>query len=118
MFIPDVDNLKASFNDLYGDFGKLLNIQYSGIDDLFTDSKQIEDVDGTLSFIPALSDVKVKYFDTTYLMQGIAYFRPYIRALIIMLLVFYNMKHGLSFIGQDAGMIAGLAKSSAGGAND
>lgn len=53
----------------------------------------------------------IPILNSSYLLDGVAYFRPYIRAFIVFLLALYNVRMFLSFIGHDAGVLAGKAGS-------
>lgn len=53
----------------------------------------------------------IPILNSSYLLDGVAYFRPYIRAFIVFLLVLYNIRMFLSFIGHDAGVLAGKVGS-------
>lgn len=51
--------------------------------------------------ISGVGTLKLKFFDTSYLIQGIEYFRPLIRGFTVFLLLLYNYYQILTFIGQD-----------------
>ena len=57
--------------------------------------------------IPGVGDFNLKVFDTNFFVQGVTYFRPFIRGFIVLLIAFFNIKMLMSFIRQDAGVITG-----------
>ena len=77
-------------------------------DVLSEDGKPVTDIEGDYN-IPGVGNMKLKFFDTKYLVQGVEYFRPFIRGFIVLLMAFYNIKMLLSFIRQDAGVVTGKA---------
>lgn len=54
----------------------------------------------------------IPILNVSYLLDGVAYFRPYIRAFIVFLLVLFNVRMFLSLINQDAGFVAGKVAES------
>lgn len=64
------------------------------------EEQPIEDIDGEY-YISGVGTFNLKFFDTGFLKQGIEYFRPLIRGFVVFLLVLYNYRNVLSFIGQD-----------------
>lgn len=106
IFVPDTEELKATFEGLFEDTSELIGVQYEGLDDVFAGEKTLDDVTGNYN-IPGVGTFNVVFLDTKFLIDGIAHFRPYIRAFIIFLLVLFNVKQALSFIRQDAGILAG-----------
>lgn len=57
--------------------------------------------------IPGVGFTPLQVLDTKYLVQGIAYFRPFIRGFLVFLLAIFHITHILTFIRQDAGVAAG-----------
>lgn len=62
--------------------------------------KDIADISSNYD-IPGVGSFKFTFFDASYLKDGIEFFRPIIRGFITLLLLFYNYRQVLSFIGQD-----------------
>lgn len=60
--------------------------------------------------IPYVGDFRLKAFDSKYFIDGVTYFRPFIRGFLVLLMAFYNIKQILSFIRQDAGVAQGKAE--------
>lgn len=116
IFIPDTDELKNDVNGLLEQLNHTFNL---GIDsqnwlvDSFTE-EAIPNEEATYN-IPGLGEIKLTFFDASYLKRGIEYFRPIIRGFIVLLLVFFNYKQVLTLIGQDPGMYHSAKIKSEGG---
>lgn len=74
--------------------------------DLFTSEKPIEDIEESYS-INGLGTLNIKFLDTKYLVQGVAYFRPFIRGFLVLMMMLYHIRQLISFFGYDAGVVAG-----------
>lgn len=57
--------------------------------------------------IPNVGTFNFKFFDTKFFVDGVTYFRPFIRGFLVLMLALYNVKQLLSFIRQDAGIATG-----------
>lgn len=85
----------SSISDSFG-------ISFESINE-FTNSwteKPVENVNADYN-IYGVGTLNLKFFDATYLIQGVNRFRPVIRGFVVLLLLFYNYYQVLSFIGQD-----------------
>jgi len=51
--------------------------------------------------ISGVGTFNLTFLDSTFLKQGIEFFRPLIRGFVVFLLILYNYKQILTFIGQD-----------------
>lgn len=69
-----------------------------------TNEKAPQDVFIPSYNIPGVGYTPLKVLDTSYLIQGVDYFRPYIRGFLILLTFLYHVKMVLSFFKQDIGM--------------
>lgn len=79
-------------------------------DTMFDDERPVTDVFADYT-IPGVGKFNFKFFDTQYLYDGVTYFRPFIRGFVVLLMAFFNIRMILSFIRQDAGVVAGKAVS-------
>lgn len=110
IFIPDVEYIQSSFNSFIAELKMKFGFDTDFFDGLFDSERPVTDifVDYT---IPSVGDFRLKVFDTKYLYDGVSYFRPFIRGFIVLLMGLYNVRMALSFIRQDAGVVAGKAVS-------
>lgn len=94
--------MKENFNAMVARVERSLGLQTDSLE-WFKNSieeQPIEDIDGEY-YISGVGMFDLKFFDTQYLKQGIEFFRPLIRGFVVFLLVLYNYRNVLSFIGQD-----------------
>lgn len=75
-------------------------------DTLFDDERPVTDIFADYNIV-GVGSFNFKFLDTQFLYDGVTYFRPFIRGFIVLLLAFYNVRMVLSFIRQDAGVVAG-----------
>lgn len=105
VFIPDTEELKADVLGLVDSVSHTFNL---GIDskDWLVDSfseQAVSDVESDYK-IHGVGTFHLTFLDVTYLKRGVEYFRPIIRGFIVLLLMFFNYKQVLTFIGQDPAM--------------
>lgn len=75
---------------------------------LFDGEMSVQDV-YTDYEISGVGTFTLKVLDTKFFVEGVTYFRPFIRGFLVLLMALYNIHHVLSFIRQDAGVVAGKA---------
>ena len=113
IFVPDQNELKETITTFTENLNHTFNLAIDSKDwlvDSFTE-QAIEDEKSDY-YINGVGTLNLTFFDTSFLKRGIEYFRPIIRGFIVLLLVFFNYKQVLTFIGQDPGMYE-RAKSAA-----
>lgn len=84
------------------------NFNTDFFENLLVDGTPVTDINGEYE-IHGLGKLNLKFFDTKFLVDGVEFFRPFIRGFIILLLALYNIKMILGFIRQDAGIVTGKA---------
>lgn len=77
-----------------------LGVQFNTLDRLFDREVAPEDVEENYK-LSGVGTLKLKFFDSKYLIQGVAFMRPYIRGFIVLLLVLFSWRQIMSLIGQD-----------------
>lgn len=110
IFIPDTDDMESIFTSTVDSISARFGFDEFNLDTLFGTSVAPTDVNQTYN-VPGIGAIRLKFFDTKYLIQGVEYFRPFIRGFIVLLLVFYNWRMFLGFIGHDLGATANGAKN-------
>lgn len=73
---------------------------------LFSGEKAVEDTYVDYS-IPGVGAFNLKVFDSKYFVQGVEYFRPFLRGFIVLLMFLYHIKQIIGFFGYDAGVVTG-----------
>ena len=102
VFVPDTDVLRSIMNDASASISSKFGIQEFNFDNFTSNSTQPSDIESEY-YISGVGTFKLKFFDTSFLIKGVEYFRPFIRGFLVLLLIIYNWRQGLSFIGQDIG---------------
>lgn len=57
--------------------------------------------------IPYVGAFNLKVFEAKYFVDGVEFFRPFIRGFLVLLMALYNVRQVLAFIRQDAGVVTG-----------
>lgn len=90
------------------------NLDWGVFESLFNNESAVEDVEADY-VIPGLGSFNLKFFDATFFVHGISFFRPFIRGFIVLLLLIYNIHHGLKLFGGDSGASSEGSASGSGG---
>lgn len=107
IFIPEPEVIQAKFNGFIDELKMKFGFNTSFFESIFYgDGQPVTDVEQEYD-IPGVGTMNLKFFDTKYLVDGITFFRPFIRGFIVLMMLMYNVRMLLSFIGQDAGIKEG-----------
>ena len=89
---------------MVSDLQRIIGFDVTSLDSLKNiTAEPITDTSGDY-YIHGVGTFKFKFLDAKWIVQGVDYFRPVIRGFWVLLLLFFNFKQLLSFIGQDPGM--------------
>lgn len=82
------------------------NIDTGAFQGLFDGSQAVEDVyvDYNISGVGAFN---LKVLDTKFFVDGVTYFRPFIRGFIVLMMLLYHVKQVIGFFGYDSGVVTG-----------
>lgn len=107
IFIPDMQEIKDAFDEMILKAKTNLGINTSDFDGFSNNwnEKPVTDISSNYN-ISGVGTLNLKFLDSSYLVQGVEYFRPVIKGFIVFLLFFFNYRQLLSFIGQDPGTYA------------
>ena len=100
IFVPDTDELDYKIDAMVENISSQLGVQFNTLDRLFSRERAPEDVEENYN-LSGVGTLKLKFFDSEYLIQGVAYMRPYIRGFIVLLLVLFVWRQIMSLIGQN-----------------
>lgn len=103
IFVPDVSEIENTMDTMVDNISSQLGVQFNTLDRLFDREAAPEDVNQSYN-ISGLGTLKLKFFDSSYLIKGVALMRPYIRGFLVLLLVLFHWRNILSLIGQDPGI--------------
>lgn len=101
IFIPDTEVIRTNFDNMVAtiksklgfDTGDLYALENIG-------AEAITDTTGSYT-ISGVGTFNLTFLDTSFLKQGIEFFRPLLRGFIVLMLLLYNYKQILTLIGQD-----------------
>lgn len=88
--------------------------------DLFEQEAEPEDITETY-YINGLGNVRYTFIDLSFFKQGVEYFRPIIRGVLILWMFFYNMKQAFLTFKFNSGIdesLTGISKTIRGVKND
>lgn len=54
--------------------------------------------------LPGVGNLQLKFFETDFLISGVALMRPYIRGFLVLLLILFVWRQVMTLIGQDPGI--------------
>lgn len=106
IFIPDSDYIESAFSDFLNDMKMKFNVDTSMFESLFTSEKPVDDVYVDYG-VHGVGNFNLKVFDTKYLIDGVAFFRPIVRGFLVLLMFLYNIKQLIGFFGYNAGVVQG-----------
>ena len=106
IFIPDATELQNKFFNFIENLKFKFNFDTDFFTGLFNTETPVDDV-STQYYIHGVGNFNLKLLDTKYFVQGVEFFRPFIRGVIVLFMGFYNVRMMLSFIRQDAGVASG-----------
>jgi hypothetical protein len=86
-----------------------IGINQYDLDNLFSSSSSPANITGTYN--GGLWMYNGAFVNMAWLVQGVEYFRPYIRGFLVLLMFFYNIRQALSMFGLSSGEIASAAAS-------
>lgn len=105
IFIPDTVKIENTLDAMVDNISSQLGVQFNTLDRLFGREVAPEDVTHNYTFYgTGLGTLSLKFFDSDYLIKGVALMRPYIRGFIVLLLVLFHWRQVLTLIGQDPGI--------------
>lgn len=106
IFIPDDGYIETAFNGFLDELKMKFNIDTGVFETLFSNESVVEDtyVDYT---IPGVGAFHLKVFDSSFFVDGVTFFRPFIRGFIVLLLFLFHVKQVIGFFGYDSGVVTG-----------
>lgn len=106
IFIPDPEVIKEQINNLTAEVEHSLGLSSDTLDNLKNVTEQpISDIEDNYKFY-GVGTLKLKFFDTSALKEGVEEFRPLIRGFTVLMLILFIIRQFMSFIGQDPQIMA------------
>lgn len=106
LFIPDSEEINSVFTNFTSTLNEKFGFDTSFFESLGGDGKPVEDVDDYYN-LPGVGFLNLKFFDSSFIISAVDFFRPFIKGFIVFLLMLYNIKMILGFVRQDAGVVTG-----------
>ena len=106
IFIPDDEYIEESFNGFLNELKMKFSLDTSVFESLFSSESPVTDtnIDYNISGVGSLN---LKVFDSKYLVQGVTFFRPFVRGFLVLLMFLFHMKQIQGFFGYNAGVVDG-----------
>ena len=82
------------------------NFDTDFFENLFQAETPVEDIYMDYN-LPGVGNFNLKLLDKSFFVQGVTYFRPFIRGFLVLLMILYHIKQLIGFFGYDAGVVAG-----------
>lgn len=106
IFIPDTEYIETTFNAFLEEMQLKFGFDASAFKSLFQGEHAVEDVYTDYS-IPGVGAFRLKLLDASFLVDGVTFFRPFIRGFLVLLMLLYHIKQVISFFGYDSGVVTG-----------
>lgn len=87
---------------MVADIKALTGYKTDSFEGIFDYEKPVEDVTGKYELY-GVGTFNLKFMDSAYLKQGVAYFRPVIRGFLVLLMLLYNVRQLIGFFGYNSG---------------
>lgn len=113
IFVPDTEVIQGEFDKLLGGLKSKLGIDVYNFDNLFSSSQAPADIKGSYT-AGGIWSYEGVFVDMSWVVKGVAEFRPYIRGFIVLLLAFFNIRQAFGMFGLSSGEIESAAKSKGG----
>lgn len=110
IFIPNTEDIENTFILMTDSVQEKLGFNVDSLmflKDSITES-EVKDIVGDFN-LSGVGVLNLKFLDTEALTQAIEFFRPILRGFTALMLVLYNYRQTLSFIGQEGAISAGLS---------
>lgn len=113
LFVPDTQLINQQFNNTISNLKGRIGITMYNLDNLFDTSAKPTDVTADYT-IHGLSTMTLPFANYKYLADGVNFFRPFIRGLIVLLLFIFNVRQLMSLFGLSTGEIIGYSPGKGG----
>lgn len=110
IFIPDAEYIETSFNGFLSELKMKFGVDFGFFESLFQGESAVDDVKGNYT-IPGVGAFNLTFLDTSFFIQGVTYFRPFIRGFLVFLMMLYHIRQLIGFFGYNAGVIGGRGDS-------
>lgn len=106
IFIPDAEYIDTTFTGFVNELKMKFGVDTGFFENLFRGESAVEDVKGNYT-IPGVGSFNLTFLDTRFFVQGVTYFRPFIRGFFVLLIALFHVKQLIGFFGYNAGVVQG-----------
>ena len=106
IFIPDSDYINTAYSDFVRDLKLKFNLNTTVFESLFDSESAVEDIKTNYTIL-GVGTFELKMFDASYFRDAVAYFRPFIRGFLVLLMFLYHIKQLIGFFGYNSGVVDG-----------
>lgn len=106
IFVPDNEYIETQFDGFLNEMKMKWGFSDSFMHGLFDNETAVTDIKSDYT-IPGVGSFKLTMFDSSFFVQGITYFRPFIRGFLVLMMMLYHIKQLIGFFGYDAGVVTG-----------
>lgn len=108
-FLPDTEYIDQKFTAFREEMAMRFAFDTEFFEGLFASEAPVTDTYMDYN-IPGVGAFKLKVFDTKFLVDGVTYFRPFIRGFLVLMMALYHIRQLIGFFGYDAGVVAGRSE--------
>lgn len=106
LFIPDTEYIEQKFGEFRQEMVMKFSFDTAFFEGLFSSESPVTDTYMDYN-LPGVGAFHLKVFDVKFLIDGVTFFRPFIRGFLVLLMMLYNIRQLLGFFGYNAGVVAG-----------
>ena len=110
IFVPDAGYIQAKYDTFLSMLRTKFGFDSSVFQSLFYGETPVEDVYVNYG-IKGVGTFNLKVLDASFVVQGVNYFRPFIRGFLVLLMFLFHVKQVISFFGYDAGVVSGRSEA-------
>lgn len=106
IFVPDTNYIDSAFKGFVEEMRIKFNFDTAFFENLFSSEAPV--TDSYMDYnIPGVGNFKLKVFDTKFFVDGVTYFRPFIRGFLVLMMMLYHIRQLVGFFGYNAGVVPG-----------
>lgn len=106
IFVPDTDYIDTAFQSFLNEMKVKFNFDTEFFTHLFEAESVVSDTYADYE-IPNVGTFKFKLLDVSFFIDGVIYFRPFIRGFLVLLMALFHIRQLISFFGYSAGVSQG-----------
>ena len=106
IFVPDEEYIQTAFDSFLDELKMKFSFDTGFFETLMDSEQPVSDIYADYN-ISGVGSFKLKLLDTKFLVDGVTYFRPFIRGFLVLMMFLFHVKQLIGFFGYDAGVVTG-----------